>query len=362
MSERRLNGLVIYGFLRDRHGGVEAAKEVARCGKERGVRIIPGVGINAYGGIYWEGKHRYNLGQWLRENPTLRAQLDDELPFPINHFGEVACPSKEATRAYHREAIGWLCEEFEIGGINFETGDYAICQCPECRGRRADEGRWSIADIAELYPPLFDEVRRVRPDTWLIAEAYFDNILDLETVGPLGQLPLDTVCQYCINRPYWQRVRSELTAAHVARLPLPINVLRTHMGSQWNDQRYRLVARDFADLARMATESGMRGVDVFGEVSAFSTVNEINHLAISTFAYDREITWDAFVSDALGPRLGGTAEAREYLRLLETPADSPAIDRALDRAREIAGPLTDTEQHRRWTWLTNRLYQRRAMR
>src|SRR5262249_5131351 len=58
MSRHRLNGLVIWGFLRDGHGGIEAAQEIARYGKERGVRILPGVGINAYGGIYWEGNHR----------------------------------------------------------------------------------------------------------------------------------------------------------------------------------------------------------------------------------------------------------------------------------------------------------------
>jgi hypothetical protein len=361
MSQHRLNGLVIYGFLRDGHGGIETAKEIARYGKERGVRILPGVGINAYGGIYWEGNHRYNLGTWLRENRDLRAHLDKELFFPMNHFGELACPSKEANLLYHREAIRWLCEEFDIGGINFESGDYSICQCPDCKSRRTDEGHWSITDIAELYPPLFDEVRRAKPDAWLIAEAYFDNLLDLETLAPLAELPHDTICQYCINRPYWPRVQSELTAAHVSRLPQRRNVLRTHMGSQWNRERYQPVARTFADLTRLAIETGLQGVDLFGEVSAFSTVNEINYLAYATFANDRETSWDAFVAGVLGPRLGGADAANEYLRLLDTPPDTAALAQAVGRAREIATPLTDTGQHRRWTWLTNRLYQTWAM-
>jgi hypothetical protein len=61
MSRHRLGGVTIYGFLRDNHGGVEAAQSLCRYARERGVRILPGVGINAYGGIYWEGDHRYNL-------------------------------------------------------------------------------------------------------------------------------------------------------------------------------------------------------------------------------------------------------------------------------------------------------------
>jgi hypothetical protein len=361
MSQQRLNGLVVYGFLRDGHGGVEAAKEIARRGRERGVRVIPGVGINSYGGVYWEGEHRYNLGHWLRANPHLRARLDRELWFPMSHYGELACPSKPENRAYHVEAIGWLCREFEIGGINFETGDYGICTCADCRARRGEEGRWSIGDVAELYPALFEAARSANPDVWLIAEAYFDNLLDREAVAPLAALPEDTVCQFCINRGYWPRVRAALTAERVAGLPRRTNVLRTHMGSQWNRERYRLVGRDFADLARLATTTGLQGVDVFGEVSAFSTVNEINHLACAAFAYDGELTWERFVADTLGPRLGGQSEAAEYLRLLETPDQAAALSEAIGQAREIAADLSDDEQHRRWSWLTNRLYQKRAM-
>jgi hypothetical protein len=370
MSRNRLNGLVIYGFLRDKHGGVESAKEVARYGAERGVRILPGVGINSYGGIYWEGNHRYNLQTWLRDNPHLRADSDVNRRFPMNPYVDLACPSKPENLAYHVEAIRWLCEEFQIGGINFETGDYGVCDCADCRRRRTDAGRWSLADVADLYPPLFEAARGARSDLWMVAEAYFDNLLDREALAPMAALPPDTIAQYCINRHYWPRVRSELTAERVAQLPLRKNVVRTHMGSQWNPrppapvdayERYAPVARDFADLARLATTTGMDGMDVFGEVSEFSTVNEINLLAYATFSYDREVTWERFVADVLGPRLGGSTQAAEYLRLLDTPHEAGPLSVAVGRAREIAAPLTDDEQHRRWAWLVNRLYQAKAM-
>ncbi len=358
MVQVRLNGVVIYGFLRDRHGGVEAAREIARYGRERGVRVIPGVGINSYGGIYWEGNHRYNLGRWLTEHPELRAQSERELPFPVNHYGVLACPSKPANLAYHAEAIHWLCEEFEIGGINFESGDYGICQCPDCQARRRDQGAWSLSDAAELFPPLVEAAKSARSDLWLIAEAYFDNLLDLDVVGQLAGLPPEMIGQYCINRRYWPRVRAELTAEHVRQLPFSANVVRTHMGSQWNGERYRLIARDFADLASLAARTGMRGMDVFGEVSAFNVANEINFLAYATFGYDREATWETFVANVLAPRLGGVSQANEYLALLDANPTESQLQEANGRAREISAPLNDEEQRRRWSWLTNELYRR----
>ncbi|MAG34905.1 MAG: hypothetical protein CL878_01425 [Dehalococcoidia bacterium] len=375
MSRQRLNGVVVYGFLRDHHGGVETAQELARYATERRVRIIPGVGINSYGGIYRDGKHKYNLPHWLQAHPELRAQPEMP-PGPLSFWSSLACPTQEANRRWHAEAIHWLSEEFEIGGINFETGDYGMCRCQLCEGRRGDQGgRWSLGDTVELYPALFEAARSAKPDLWLVAEAYFDNILDLPTIAPLAGLPAETIAQYTINRNYWPRVQEELTPAHVQALPTGTNIMRTHMGSQWGGgeappggERYRPVARDFADLARLVTTSGMQGMNVFGEVSVFSTVNELNYLAFATFANDGAITWEQFVADVLGPRLGGAGHASEYLRLLEVPLeeglpayDAGALREAVGQARELTRTLTDGEQHRRWVWLVNRLYQARTM-
>ena len=60
-SRNKIAAVVIYGFLRDTHGGVEAAKELCHYASERGVRILPGIAIGSYGGIYWEGSSPYNL-------------------------------------------------------------------------------------------------------------------------------------------------------------------------------------------------------------------------------------------------------------------------------------------------------------
>ena len=370
MSLHRIGGVTIYGFLRDNHGGVEAAQELCRYAAERGVRILPGVGINAYGGIYWEGQHRYNLTNWLRQHPELRAVFDKpvafhipdlpELWFPETHYTDAACPSKPENARYHEEAIQWLAETFQIGGINFETGDYGVCTCADCTARRGADATWSHKDMALLYPRLFEAARRGRSDLWLVSEAYWDNILDLEALAPLAELPEDAVYQFCINRSYWPKVRDNLTRDHVAQLPHPKNVLRTHMGTQWNHERYELVARRFAKMMQLLFSTGIQGATIFAEVSAFSTVNEINYLAFARFGYDAGLTWDRFVADDLGPLFGGPEAAGRYLALLEVPDDAGVLSRAADEAREMAATQVG-EAYRRWVWLQNRLFQKLAM-
>lgn len=370
MSLNRIGGVTIYGFLRDNHGGIEAAQELCRYATERGVRILPGVGINAYGGIYWEGDHKYNLTTWLRQHPELRAVLTErpafyipdfpELWFPESQYTDTACPSKPENVRYHEEAIEWLAETFEIGGINFETGDYGVCGCADCSARRSEDATWSLKDMALLYPRLFAAARRGREDLWLVSEAYWDNILNLDLLAPLGDLPDDAIYQFCVNRSYWPRLKAELTRDHVAHLPRSQNVLRTHMGTQWNHERYELVAQRFAQMMQLAHSTGMQGATIFSEPSAFSTVNEINYLAFARFGYDADLTWEQFVANDLAPLLGGTEAAERYLDLLVVPNEAQTLIQAAAEAREI-GNAQAGEAYRRWVWLQNRLHQKLAM-
>jgi hypothetical protein len=370
MSLNRISGVTIYGFLRDNHGGVAAAQALCRYASERGVRILPGVGINAYGGIYWEGQHRYNLTTWLAQHPELQAvrgqptafHIPDfpKLWFPETHYTDTACPSKPENAAYHAEAIHWLAETFEIGGINFETGDYGVCTCADCLARRSSDETWSLKDMAWLYPRLFEAARRGRPDLWLVSEAYWDNILNLAALAPLAELPDDAIYQFCINRSYWPRVQAELNREHVSRLPRSKNVLRSHMGTQWNHERYELIASRYAQLMQLLYASGMQGATIFPEVAAFSVVNEINYLAFARFGYQADLTWPQFVAADLGPLLGGAEVAERYLELLVVPAEATALSQALGLAREI-GAVQSGQAYRRWVWLQNRLCQKLVM-
>ena len=120
-SRNRIPAVTIFGFLRNSHGGIAAAQELARYGRERGVRIMPGIAIGAYGGVYWEGDHPFNLATWLKKHPQFSAQLEkgvgfqlQDLAFPLNFpasdYTLTACPSAPETMDWMTDAVSWLAE------------------------------------------------------------------------------------------------------------------------------------------------------------------------------------------------------------------------------------------------------------
>jgi len=347
-------GIIIYGFLRDRHGGIDAAKEICQYGRQKNVLIIPGIGVNSYGGVYWEGNHEFNLFNWLKGHPELEA-VGELHPNHPPRYGRMACPSKKENREWMKDAVKWLCETFAIGGINFETGDYGLCKCEQCQKRSNRTTGWSIEDIAELLPPLIEEAQKARPGVLPICECYFDNILDTDSFIPLQALPDKAILQFCINTPYWPRFQKEMDPQKLAQLPRHQKILRTHMGSQWNGQRHAFVAREFAQMTKKVAEVGMDGITIFGEVSWLKTVQEINYLSIADFADNPGLTWDEFIDKKLSPLLGGKELAQKYIEFLEKEKIEPGD---LEIAKSILSTVKEPA-YRRWLWLVEFLYQRR---
>lgn len=344
-------GVIIYGFLRDCHGGIEAAKEVCRYGRQKNVHIIPGIGINAYGGVYWEGKHKFNLSNWLDRHPKLEAVGQ---PYPGHPYLRIACPSKNENRQWNKDAIRWLCETFDIGGINFETGDYGLCKCNQCQSRSRRTSDWSTEDVAELLPPLIEEARKIRPEILPICECYFDNILNTDVQAPLQALPNNAILQFCINHSYLSRFQKEMDSLKVAQLPSHQKIIRTHMGSQWNGERHKFVAQDFSKLVKKAAELGMDGITIFGEVSSLKTAHEINYLSVAGFSDNPKLAWNEFITQKLRPLLGGEDIAIKYTDLLGKEKVSHAdIEIAKSILRETKEPY-----YRRWLWLVEFLYHR----
>ena len=70
-------GLCVWGLLRESHGGVEAAREIVRYGRGRGVAVTPGVGLFTYGGAFYEGRHDYNLETFALKHPECIAVVAD---------------------------------------------------------------------------------------------------------------------------------------------------------------------------------------------------------------------------------------------------------------------------------------------
>ena len=389
MSMHRIAALVIYGFFRDSHGGVEAAQELCRYANERGVRILPGVANLAYGGIYWEGNHPFNLGTWLRKNPKLAATMEREigfqipglgfrLYFPRSEYGMSGCPSRAENQQWMRDGIAWLAETCEIGGINFEAGDYGVCGCQTCAGRRharEDAERrqeyvesWSHADMADFYPTMFQAALDKRPNLWMYSELQWDNLLDQEVHAEFMRvLPEGGIYQHTLNRGYWNRVQNELTADYVQTLPTRTNVFRCQFGCQWGGdertERYAFNGRVFAAQAKKAAEVGMQGLTVWGEPSPVHPAVELGYLSYARHAWDPALTWDRFIAEEAAPRLGGVAAAERFIAMLERLDTDRAIDATA--LRSMRGEALDAARHpddgvsRRWAWLASRLDARR---
>ncbi|CAN5636220.1 hypothetical protein BH23CHL8_BH23CHL8_12420 [soil metagenome] len=385
-SRHRIAAVVIYGFLRDPHGGVEAAQELCRYATERGVRILPGIAIGSYGGVYWEGDHPYNLATWLRANPQHAATLEKgvgfqiadlafPLSFPRSDYTLSACPSAPETMAWMEEGVAWLTETFDLGGINIEAGDYGVCGCHRCVARRANEAEaarrrdtygdsWSHTDMADNFPRLYRTAKDRKPDLWVYSEIQWDNLLDPVAHEAQRRLPGGAIYQHTTNRSYWGRIQRELTREYVEGLPTQPNVLRCQFACQWNGdertERYALNARVFSDMARLCGERGLSGLTVWGEPSPYHATVELSYLAFARFSWDPTLTWERFMVQDVAPRLGGADAAHEFVRIAEELDANRVLP--LERLRglrdEAMAHRAADEQGRRWLTLEDAVARR----
>jgi len=363
MCLHRLNALTVWGFLRDSHGGVEAAQELAQYAARRGVCLQPGVGINAYGGIYWHGDHEFCLHSWLARHPELAAQP------PGEGFGLMACPSKPENLQWHIDGVRWLVETFDIGGIAFETGDYGVCQCAECAKRGERSGVMSHEDMHSLYEPLLSAAWDIKPDLWIICETYQGFHEKIIQNPPYADRAIWQWWSYEADWPDQYRALKE-----GVDLTTRLNVSRTHAGTQWAAQRFAPRMEHFAQQALIARSAGLSGVSMFGEEPASTVPNELNYLTFSHFAYSDDDDLERFIDEDLGALLGGASHIRKWLSILsevgpprspnvplETlPAlDEPLARRYLIQAQQMAGTLSG-EPARRWQWTADYLEGRLA--
>ena len=184
-----------------------------------------------------------------------RSDLAFPLNFPRSDYTLSACPSAPETMAWMEEGVAWLAETFEIGGINIEAGDYGVCGCDRCVGRRANEAEaarrkdvhgdyWSHTDMADNFPRLYRTAKAIRPDAWIYSEIQWDNLLDPVAHEAQRRLPHGGIYQHTTNRTYWGRIRRELTRPYVESLPTQPNVIRCQFACQWNgDERTEQIGR-----------------------------------------------------------------------------------------------------------------------
>ena len=380
-----VKGILIWGFLRDAHGGIDASKRVADYAAERGVAIMPGIGTTWYGGIYYEGDHPYNIETFVARYPERRM---------VNAKGEPqvsgACPSHPAYVEWLQEAVDWLFREFAIGGANLENGDFLICHDPLCQAHKED---WPADD-----PDFFRlQAMSYGPALKCIEDRLGDNLITWATyTGFLPSDPSDADHQtatMCCPRP---AMIDRLPAASIGQWtlsgmvkspPLPLTAylddgapaaafdnpawpedLRPpnarsvgflHQGSQWSHMpRYEQIVSTIKEGCLRAYRSGLEGVAIHGEVSSRHIPWALNYLAFSHFIHWPEDTLRDFGRKTLGQVLEDEAEGERFAEFLAhweagslTEAQKEEIQTCANDLRNCVRLGGELERWRFWHWL-----------
>ena len=392
-----IDAVVVWGLLRDCHGGLESAKRLCDVAAREKVRLLCGVGLNAYGGVYYEGDSPYNLERHLQTHPELYAvdANGNSTNFSIDAIGTRvnlsntstpgprgfyhACPSRRENQDFAAESLAWLFKNLELGGVQMETGDTGVCQCQLCRDRRkhpSDSFSWE--DMALMYPLATDAIRSVAPDAWIVCETYshpepykgpkaapgFGDGKAAWAEESLEKFPRGVFVQWVADRYLRQGdpQRTWTTEGRVSGAGLR-HVMRAHVGTDWGWGGFRgeVALEWIAKMVQQSVASGFDGISLFGEVSPFHTGAELNYLALKDFGStgNPQADQDAFVERIAAPLLGGMDHSRDFVRF------AGLLDaRFPERRKQIPTALTSIygrlatlppDAARRWCWLANQL-------
>ena len=346
-SLHHFNGIVIWGALRAHDDGVAQFKELVRYGKEKGVRIMPGVSAFSYGGVFYDptedvsfgidrqfGSHPYSLYTHLKKHPELASVDETGKPYPFGPLNVLACPSRPENLQWFKEALCWLYDEFDIDGIQVEVGDYALCHCPLCKERRKNNTAkrdYAAEDMINTYTAAVEVSKTKKPDAWVICETYsgmtypkaeamegnWQSMPD-EDRKVLTPLPDGAVLQWAADKAvggyateYW---------ADDLYSPKKDNILRIHAGSQYAtngpaDWGVELIW----ELVSEARRHSINGVSIFGEESFIAPPNEANYLAFEEACglgrENDDLSLEGFYSNTLDPLYGGRGMAKVWRNL-----------------------------------------------
>lgn len=339
--DMRFNGILIWGFLRDAHGGEDYAYQVAKYAADRGVAILPGVGTTGYGGVYYEGNHPCNLETYLSEHPEKgNTWKRGDAP-----SARELSPYYPENREWMQECLEWLYEKFPIGGCNMENNDLMVDDSALARKERkkikSGEADY-FKDQFFAYKSALDKTHKLAPDAWNTYATYsgFGMGRDVSNAGAdmwkapyySNRMPASAIAQWTITGMVRQDpvpLRDWLTSARPKGIydnprwpkgllpPTPRSVGFLHQASQWSHiRRTALALSTFAEGCLRSFESGLEGISVHGEVTSRALPWHLNYLAMRHWTYHPVSSLEQFAESELVPRLGGKREALDYVRAL----------------------------------------------
>ncbi len=342
MADHGFNALVIWGFVRDSHGGVAASQELCRYARAKGVRICPGVGTSGYEGYVFEGNHQYNISTWLKAHPELRAIGRDGRP------RNALCPTKPENIKWLNEGCRWLFKTFEIGGINFEIGDFFVCYCDHCRAARAAMGTTEAdyyKDMAISTAPVMRVAHEMDPEAWLSYATYtgFDQAMMNNPPDWPKLLPEYAICQWTLTGMYRQWPRG-------LRPPTPRNIGYLHWANKSTHTQDQFYVARVREACKNASDAGFLGLSVYGEMPASRINIEITYRAFEFFMDDPDRSVEQFgagpVAEMFG-QAGAKAALGLVLELEKRAHDRELLERRAAECRKWAATAQGAA-HRNW--------------
>jgi hypothetical protein len=288
-SKNGVKGIVIWGFLRDAHGGVAAAKELCTYAKEHGVAILPGVGLCSYGGYYFDGDHPFNLSTYLKKHPDRISKAFEE--GGKREVTPVLDPSLKANQTWWKDGLEWMLENFAIGGIDYEMGDFIVNPSPGAVKAREDLGikaDGNILDTIVATQDVMDFAYKQKRDGIFINCTYrgLERIAGFPDLRYLDVINKKTVWEYTLTGT---AKRDDFPAAFTGIPPH-----RMYGYLHWFNPSTKTMEKDYvADIARVfpgAASLGFEFIGTYGEVSAIgSTLADRNYRAQVAWAKKPEL-------------------------------------------------------------------------
>ncbi|MBN2292330.1 MAG: hypothetical protein JXM70_07890 [Pirellulales bacterium] len=385
-----VKGIVIWGFLRDAHGGIDSARRIVDYANTKGVAIMPGFGTNEYGGAYYEGAHPYNMMTFLQKYPDARSIREDGQP----RRRDCVCPSHPRFVPWLQEGLHWIFKEFDIGGLNLENGDFMMCHCAKCKSRRE---KWTASDPDFWrhqylgYAPALEAIggqSKNKLITWATYKGFLKGnapagsfyeqrhaYMECDRPALLDKLPAEALCQWTLTGMVRERplpltkylddgVPADSLASNkwpaAVKPPASRNTGFLHQGSQWGQRstRYDLVVGTIKEGCLRAYRAGLEGVSIHGEVSSMHVPWALNYLAFSHFTHWPEDSLRQFGSKTLEAVLGSAEEGEAFAELLahwdaKTLSEQQKAD-LRQRNAALRGDVlggSHLERWRFWNWL-----------
>ena len=364
MSARRLNGLTLWGFPGGPESGVAGAQELCRYANERGVRVLPRIGLTGSEGLFSEGDHAFNLRAWANAHPELCAL--DKTGAVVNG---TLCPEKIQNRQRYREGLQWLFQNVRVGGVSLELEPFFVCHSEDCRqarkmmgGRDPDYSK----DLARFAAFVAEEVQKLDPKAWVTYAAGTGFDVDSIQSSATGRMP---VGQQAAFPPEFAKKIPEPAVAQWDLRPMlkagvwpsPFKAPIKHslglldLGAGPVATRPEIYWRRMENVTHHTISSNLEGLAIPAERAPDNPATELNYLIFSELAFNPAADVHEFFRFKLSRLYGGEDAARRLSKILQLLEDETGMlasnyDEALGLAKQTAA-VSDRNGKERWTRL-----------